>query len=101
MRTVSLSVSVTGVLDGSGNGTIEIGPLTPGHTWLPQSTSISMSGNIPTGTGANAPQVSVYAGNGVSPSNLIDSSYNVNANSSSMISGQSLYVGNQIWAVWA
>jgi hypothetical protein len=96
-RTVSLAQSASVTLDGSGNGTAELGPSLPGEVWSPGSTSISCEGSIPT---SGSPSVFIYAGNGISAATFIDSTYNVTGASSSMISGKQLYAGQLVYAVW-
>jgi len=97
-RTLPLSASASVTLDGNGNGTAEVGPSLPGEVWSPGSTGITCGGAIPdTGT----PTVFIYAGNGISTSTFIDSTYNVTSASSSMISGKSLYAGQLVFAVWS
>jgi hypothetical protein len=99
-RTLNLSTSVTGTLNGSGNGTLQIGPSSPGNVWYPTSVSIYMTGSFPTVSGSNTPIVSVYCGAAATPNNLIDATYQVLGASSSMITGQVLYPGQYIFAVW-
>jgi hypothetical protein len=96
-RTLSLAKSVSVVLDSNGDGTAEIGPVLPGEVWSPGSTSITCSGAIPE---TGSPTVFIYAGNGISTSTFIDSTYNVTGASSSMIAGKQLYAGQQVAAVW-
>jgi hypothetical protein len=97
-RTADLSASSTVVLDGSGNGTAEVGPSAPGEVWLPESTGITCTGAIPT---TGTPTLFIYAGNGISPATFIDSTYNVTSAASSLISGKKLYPGQQVFAVWS
>lgn len=101
MRTQNLNSSASVILDSHGNGTASLGPGAPGHVWHPSSVSINMTGqqpppNIP----GQVSLVTVYAGNSVAANSLIDSTYNVNSASSSMIDGLTLYPGQLIWAVW-
>jgi hypothetical protein len=96
-RTVSLARSASVVLDSNGDGTAEVGPAVPGEIWVPASCSISCGGSIPT---TGSPSVYLYAGNGISQQYFVDSTYNVLGASSSMISGQQLYPGQNVFAVW-
>lgn len=97
-RTVSFTRTASVVLDGSGNGTAETGPTVPGEVWFPASTSITCGGTIPT---SGTPSVFTYAGGGVSAATFVDSTYNVTSAASSLISGQKLYPGQQVFAVWS
>jgi hypothetical protein len=97
-RTVSLARSASVVLDSNGDGTAEVGPTVPGEVWSPGSTSITCGGSIPT---TGTPTLFIYAGNGISASTFIDSTYNITNASSSMIAGKSLYAGQLVFAVWS
>ena len=98
MRSFSLTVSASVTLDGTGAGTVALGPQFPRERWLPESTSISCTGTIPT---TGTPTVSIYAGYGVAPGTFVDSTYNVTSGASSLISGQTLTAGQQVFAVWS
>jgi hypothetical protein len=101
MRTLALSgISAQVTLNGSGNGTAQVGPRTPGHIWYPQSVTISMLGGFPAVSGTNTPICSIYAGAGTNAGNLVDATYQVLGASSSMVQGQALYPGQSIFAVW-
>lgn len=97
-RTVALTATASVTLDSNGNGVAEVGPSTPGEVWLPQSTSITCTGSIPI---TGSPSVFIYAGNGISSGSFVDSTYNVTGASSSMIAGQKVYPGQQVFASWA
>lgn len=97
-RTLSLTASASVLLDGNGNGIAQVGPSAPGEVWSPASTSISCGGAIPT---SGAPVVSIYAGNGISQGTFVDATYNVTGAASSLISGQQLYAGQEVFAVWS
>jgi hypothetical protein len=101
MRILALSVSAQGTLDSSGNGTLQVGPGVPGHVWFPTLVTISMTGAIPAPGSGLIASLSLYAGNGPTPDNLVDFTYNVNAGSSTNIAGQTLYSGQFVYVVWA
>jgi hypothetical protein len=96
VRTLSLTVNGNVELDGSGNGTIQLGPSHPGESWAPVSTSINCTGPQPAGVAT----CFIYAGAQVAPGTFVDSTYNVLGAASSLISGQTLYPGQYIWAVF-
>jgi hypothetical protein len=98
-RTLSLNASTTGTTDGSGNGTLSVGPAAPGTIWYPVTTTIYMSGTYPSVTGSNTPICSIYVG-GTASWNLVDATYTVLGAASSVITGQVLYPGQNIYAVW-
>lgn len=97
MRTLTFTRSAVITLDGTGGGIAELGPTLPGEVWQPSSAAISMTGNAPAGVATCL----LYAGNGVSASTLVDSTYQVTGAASSMLSGQVLYPGQQVFAVWS
>jgi len=97
-RVVSLAQSASVVLDGGGSGTAEIGPTLPGEVWAPGSCSVTCTGPLPV---TGAPTLYLYAGNGISNSTFIDSTFNVTGASSSMIAGKQIYPGQNVYAVWS
>lgn len=96
-RTVSLALSASVTLNGSGNGTVQLGPTFPGEAWYPVSVAIGCTGTQPT----TLSSVYLYAGNGVSALSQVDTTYDVLGASSSMVSGHRLYPGQVISAVWS
>lgn len=96
MRTLSLAYPAVVTLNGSGNGTAQAGPRLAGEAWYPTSVSISMTGSQPT----TVATCYIYAGGGVSPATFVDATYAVLAAASSLISGQTLYPGQSVYAVW-
>lgn len=101
MRTQQLTRTASVTLNSSGYGVAQVGPSLPGEAWYPVSTSISCTGNQPTPTAPAIATCSVYAGNAVSNTSFTDATYQVLGASSSMISGQVIYPGLWIFAVWA
>jgi hypothetical protein len=100
-RTLNLSQSASVTLDSNGNGTVSVGPGVPGHIWMPQSVTISQTGAFPeTGNSAEIPIVSIYSGNSTDAANLVDATYQVLGAASSVISGQVIYPGQNISAVF-
>lgn len=43
----------------------------------------------------------IYAGNGISSAYFVDSTYNVTSAGSSLIAGQTIHPGQQVFAVWS
>lgn len=97
MRTLALTRPVTVTLDGSGNGTAAIGPTSPGEIWYPESVRISSTGNPPAGLAT----CTIYCGSSPIPVAFVDATYNVLGAASSLISGQKLHPGQQVFAVWS
>lgn len=97
MRTLTLTRSASITLDGSGNGTAQIGPAVPGEVWHPVAVNISSSGNAPT----TVATCFIYAGGAVSQGAFIDSTYNVLGAASGVIEGKVVYPGQYIFAVFS
>jgi hypothetical protein len=91
---------VSGTTDSNGNATLHAGPSAPGNVWYPQSVSIYMAGSFPVVSGSDTPIVSIYCGSGTNSFNLVDQTYQVLGASESLISGQVIYPGQYIYAVW-
>jgi hypothetical protein len=96
MTEVPLSDFAQITLDGSGNGTVQLGPRAHGQTWKPTVASIKMSGSTPAGSAT----CFVYAGGAATDSNFIDSTYDVQNDSTDRVSGQALTLGQYVYAVW-
>lgn len=101
MTTLYLSVSASVALGAGGSGTVSVGPSHANEVWLPTSVSISCTGNIPTPTAPTVATCSIYQGAVVGSSGYIDGTYQVLGAASSVISGQSVYPGSRVFAVWS
>lgn len=101
MREYPFTASATGTVTAAGSVTVSVGPSFPREKWLPASVSISCTGNQPTPAAPNIATCSVYAGSFVNSSTFVDETYQVLGASSSMIDGQIIYTGSQVFAVWA
>lgn len=98
MRTLNLTAVANVTLDGNGNGTAQIGPQNTNEVWAPTSVSISCTGSLVSITGIST--CFIYAGAYAGQPTFVDSTYNVLGAASSLISGQSLYPGQYVFAVW-
>lgn len=94
MRTQILDQSGSVVLDGSGNGTVKLGPSLPREKWIPDTASIQTS--LPN----TAPLCTVYVGPTPTPAYNVDTSYLGSGDSTGRVSGYPLYPGYYVWAVW-
>ncbi|MGH9918502.1 MAG: hypothetical protein ACRD6W_06510, partial [Nitrososphaerales archaeon] len=90
-------VAIT-TLDSDGNGVCQIGP-GMNQIWSPASTQIQMTGDIPGGSTPST--VTILVGFAISSALFVDATYQVTGAASSMISGQFVYYGQQIFAQWA
>jgi hypothetical protein len=97
MRTLALTATASVTLDGSGDGTVQVGPKYTNEVWYPTSVSVSSTGTPAAGTGTSC---YVYAGPGASQPYFVDATYASAGAASSLISGQKIYPGNWIWAVF-
>lgn len=84
-------------LDGSGNGTVSMGPVT-GERW--KLTNAGVRTNTSSNPAANVPQCRIYIGGAPIDSFFIDGTFTGNLNSTSRVSGIPVGNGQRIWAVW-
>lgn len=100
MRTLALSRSLTVTLDGSGDGTAQLGPTSPGELWLPSVISVGtdqLSSAI-----TNEAQCKVYCGAVVSQPNFVDGTLSGSTgDSTGNAAGQQIHPGQYVWAVWS
>jgi hypothetical protein len=100
-QTVPLAETASGILDGSGNGAVFLGPGF-GQIWNPSSVSVIAAGGIPTtGTPANPATCTIMVGSNQSGAVFVDATYQVTGAASSLISGQVINVGQYIFVVFA
>lgn len=92
----SLDETVFVTLDGSGNGTVNVGPLTAREVWHPTSASVRVN------TGAtNEAQCSVFVGQFATQENFRDLTFTGSAgDSTDKVSGKPVKKGDYVWAVW-
>jgi len=84
-------------LDGSGNGTVKLGPLTARETWKPSTASVRVNQN-PT----NEAQCVIYVGQFATQENFRDLTFSGSSgDSSGKVSGKPVKKGDYIWAVWS
>lgn len=89
--------TATIILDGSGNGTVKIGPVTARERWLPANASVSVSQSI-----TNEAQCRIYAGDQPIPVNFIDATLSGSTgDATGRVNGITLKLGQYIWAVWS
>lgn len=96
MTDVALAEYATGTLNGSGAGTIRVGPRAHGVVWRPKIASILMSGSTPSGLAT----VYVYTGPRASQEYFTDATYDVNNAATDSVGGTELRLGQYVWAVW-
>lgn len=97
-RTLSLTATARTVLDGSGNGTAQAGPVSPGETWYPGVVSVSTQETAVT----SEAQAKIYCGPLAATPYYVDGTLSGSTgDSTSNVAGQVLQPGRYIWAVWA
>lgn len=95
MRSYPLNVSASVTFNGSGAGTVALGP-NVGQRWSNITASIAVSQPV-----VNEPMCSLYMGAAAIPGNLIDGTYTGSLNSSTNTSSRPLTAGQRIFAVWS
>lgn len=91
----SLTTAVTATLDGSGNGTASIGPLTAREVWYLTQVACSVSSKVAEATFA------VYVGDRVYPGGLRDQSFSGSSGDSTDRVSDPIRSGWKIWGVWS
>lgn len=95
MQRVPLNEDATVKLDGSGNGTVKLGPLSAQERWYPTVTSVSVS------TATNEAVAKTYSGDAVRQQNFVDGTFSGSTgDASDRITGQEITYGNWVWNVW-
>lgn len=97
MTTVQIVPGVaTVVLNGSGGGTVKLGPIGPREVWSPAVASVSVATNV------KEAQCRIYVGDQPIPANFIDGTLSGSTgDSTDRVSGSQIKLGSFIWAVWS
>jgi hypothetical protein len=93
-RSLALSVVASVVLDGSGNGTVQVGPRGTNEVWQPQSAAVSAA------TNTSEAQCRIYAGNTISAGSLVDGTTFGSSGDSTTNFASQVWLGQSIWAQW-
>lgn len=95
-----IGATVSVILNGSGNGTVRIGPLNAREIWHPE--NVHVSTNQPPNSIVKEAMCQIYVGD--SPNyqmNFRDATYNgSHGDSSSRVNADRVKSGQFIWAVW-
>lgn len=93
MRQLPLTAKAYVTLDGSGNGTASIGPLSPGEVWSSLTASVSVA------TNTHEAICRIYAGAGATPGYFADgTTWGSTGDSTQNL--PEVRVGGQVFAVW-
>ncbi len=93
MRQIRLSTKAYATLDGSGNGTASIGPLSPGEQWSDLTVSVSVA------TNAKEATCRIYGGAAATPGYFADGTTWGSTGDSTTNLG-TVQVGGNVFAVW-
>lgn len=97
MPTAFLSQSASVALDGSGNGSIRLGPISAREVWNPQSAHVQVTGPV-----TNEAVCTIYVGNTATQGNFRDASQSGSTgDSTDRVSADTVKCGEYIWAVWS
>jgi hypothetical protein len=92
----TLYESKTVTLNGSGNGTVKLGPISAREVWSPSSASVKTNQTTVT----NEAVCNLYVGLSATQENFRDGTFSGSSgDSSDLVAGQ-LKIGNFVWAVW-
>ena len=94
MPTLPLSESGFVTLNGSGNGTVKIGPGAHGVVWKPSRIAVKVS------SATLSPTCQIFIGNTATAENFIDGTFTGQQNATDSAVGQELRLGQYVWAVW-
>ena len=85
-------------LDGSGNGTCKLGPLSAREVWWPDNAHVSTGQAVVT----NEAVCKIYVGDAVSVQNFRDNTFTGSSgDSTDKIAADRVSVGQWVWAVWS
>jgi hypothetical protein len=97
-RTLALHPSAAVTLDGTGAGTAQMGPSSPGEVWNPLQASVSCSATVTTGTC----EASIYAGAAISQGTFVDGTFSGDTgDTTDAIAGEVVQAGQSVFAVWS
>lgn len=98
MRTLTLSVTAEVTLNGSGNGTAQAGPTSPGEIWYPAVVSVGTQETTVT----SEAQCKIFAGPAPAQPNYVDGTLSGSTgDSTTNIAGRVLRAGQYVFGTWA
>lgn len=97
-RTLTLTRTASVTLNGSGAGTVQLGPASPGEAWQPTQVSVSCSATVSTGTC----QCNIYAGATAAQPSFVDGTFSGDTgDTTDAIGGRVVNPGQSVFAVWS
>lgn len=97
MPRLSLRETAVVTLDGSGNGTAKVGPLTAREIWYPDNVAVSITGVDP----STKIPTTVYMGPDTTQSNFRDVAQFGAGDNTGACNADTVKCGMYIWAVWS
>lgn len=98
MRSLPLNVKAYATLDGSGNGTASVGPLSPGEQWASGDAGV-LTAAVSVATNASEATCKTYAGAAATPGYFADAT-TWGSTGDSTQNLRTVKVGGQVFAVW-
>jgi hypothetical protein len=100
MTSVTLNQSAVVILNASGNGTAQLGPVNSREHWNPD--TVAVKTNQAPGSIVNEAQCRIYAGPDASDPNFVDGTLSGSSgDSTGNIAGRVLDCGEYVFAVWS
>jgi hypothetical protein len=96
MRTVPLNETQSVTLNGSGAGTVKIGPVGHAVTWSPAVASVSCVPSPPT----NEAQCKIFVGEDTTQRNYRDGTFSGSSGDATDKVAGTIRMGKFVWAVW-
>jgi hypothetical protein len=97
MQTVPLNVTQTVVLNGSGNGTAFIGPISAREIWSPANVHVQVQQPV-----TNEATCNIYVGDTPLQRNYRDSTFSGSSgDNTDRVNADTVKSGHYIWAVWS
>lgn len=99
MATGDLNETAFVVLDGSGNGTARLGPLSAREVWHPAVASVRTTLSVAV---VNEAQCSIYVGQFATQENYRDGTFSGSSgDATDKVAGSPVKKGDYIWAIWS
>jgi hypothetical protein len=94
-QSIPLQSSASVVLNGSGDGTVTLGPSSPGVVWYPATVAVQVATNVSEATGY------LYVGVAEAPGNLIGTTQTASTGDSDDLPGYPVYPGTFLIFSWS
>jgi hypothetical protein len=96
MTNVQLRQQALATLDGSGNGTAKVGPLSAREVWHPDNVHVSVSGSV-----TNEAVCKIYVGDAIQDSAFRDATYSGSSgDATDKVNADTVKCAQFVWAQW-